>query len=140
LLSLGVFAAGCHDGTTTRTETTTTTTYRRTPATPPPPPAANVEPVRSEAQTLAQLALGIQDAPDGIAEGAAVERMRKWMSDHGLTYQIATFRTDTNMQVDSPSALAHPVRTNVSVYRGRQPVYSFAFVPKDNRNLALLGQ
>ena len=97
--------------------------------------------MRSEAETLADLAREIQTVPDGIAEAAAIERLRKFQRDNGLTYQLTTMRTDTGTAVEGASALrAVPLQTTISIYRGRQPVYSLSFVPKDNRNLALLGQ
>jgi hypothetical protein len=100
--------------------------------------AANA--ARSDAEILSRFASEIQSARDPAAEAAAIERMRRWMRDQLMTYQITTTRLDTDREVQSASTLAAPVRTDISVYRQLQPIYNFSFVPKDNRNLAMLGQ
>jgi hypothetical protein len=41
--------------------------------------------------------------------------------------------------IDHPTAAPFPVTTQVTLYRGQTPFYSFTFIPKDNRNLALIG-
>ena len=96
--------------------------------------------VETQADRLAGLVAEVQTAPTPQAEADALRRLRKYESDNGLTYTIRTFRTDNNAAVDDPSVRPDPVRAEVTIFRGREPVRSFSFVPKDNRNLALMGE
>jgi hypothetical protein len=112
-----------------------------TPPTPPPPERdTRPAPIRSDAQILADLANDVQTAPDAIAEGAAIKRLQKWMADHGHTFQLDTTRAESGTPMREPSAFNDVMRAHVTVFRGQQPIYEFTFVPRDNRNLALLGQ
>lgn len=112
-----------------------------TPPTPPPPEHdTRATPIRSEAMTLADFTRDIQTAPDAVAEGAAIKRLHSWLADRGLTFQTNSVRLETGTAIRDPAAGTERVRTTVSIFRGQQPIHEFSFVPRDNRNLALLGQ
>ena len=95
--------------------------------------------VAHEEQKIDPLIVDVQSAPTPQAEADAITRLRKYETDHGLTYTVRTFRTVDNMPVQVASAQNAPVRTEVTIYRGREVINKFYFVPKDNRNLALFG-
>ena len=125
--------AGCHSAnrtTTTTTETTTTSS---------PPAAGAVDP---QSVAAADYIAAIQSARTPAAEADAIRQLRQWEIANGLTYRIQTLRTDSNMPIAEPSALAAgvPVRTEVTLFRGRDPIRTFQFTPKDKANLALFGE
>ncbi len=93
-----------------------------------------------EAERLRSLALDVQTPPDAYAEAEAIRRLRRYMTAQDLTYTIRATRPDSETVVESPSVATGPVRVTMEVFRGREPMYTFAFTPRDNRNLALLGQ
>jgi hypothetical protein len=95
--------------------------------------------VRSEAGTVDDYVVRIQEARSPQQEADALRALRKHMTDNGLTYQTRTFRVANNTPVEVASAQGQMVRAEVTLYRGREVVRTFQFVPKDNRNLALLG-
>lgn len=95
---------------------------------------------RTDAEALAILASDIQTAQDGASEGEALQRLHQWEVDHNLTYKVQAIRVDNNALIASPSTYPYPVRIDVSIYRQSTPVYSFSFVPRDNRNLTLMGE
>jgi hypothetical protein len=84
--------------------------------------------------------LAIMRAPTPAAEADAIRRLHRELSDKGMTYTINTIRTYDNVRVNSPSVGNDPVRAEVTIFRGRDVVRTFNFVPQDNRNLALLGE
>lgn len=118
---------GCHGSVSTRTP-------------PPPERDTTVAPIRTEADDVEDLAQRIQFAPDRVEEGAAVKRLQRWMTDHGATFKIEGANADTKVAVPSPSTYNGPLVANVTVFRGQQPIHRFTWIPKDNGNLALLGQ
>jgi hypothetical protein len=129
--------AGCHSE--------PTYVYRAPPepvvtTPPPPPPTEQPDPAYGKAIRIEDLARAIQTAPDAIAEAQAIERLRQFEKIHNMTYTIQTTRLDLNRQIDDASATNLPIRADLSVFQGQRPVYNFSFTPKDNRNLALLGQ
>ena len=94
---------------------------------------------KSDEEALAILVNDIQYASGGAAEGDAIQRLHQYETEHNLTYKVQATRIDTDTPVASPSTYPYPVRIDVSVFRQERPVYNFSFVPRDNRNLALLG-
>src|SRR4051794_29556509 len=108
---------------------------------PPPAPVPRTEGsvVRSEAQDLQRLANRVQTAPDGIAEAEALRQLRQYLVDHRLLYRTGTARASDGRAINNAAVRGEPLRATVEVLRGEQPVYTFAFVPKDNRNLTLIG-
>jgi hypothetical protein len=104
------------------------------PAKPVPPDAPR------DADRLRTLALAVQTPRDTYAEADAIKRLRAYLSQNNLTYTTRAVRTDSETVVESPATAAAPVRVTMEVFRGREPLYTFTFVPRDNRNLALLGQ
>ena len=96
--------------------------------------------VESESDALGRLVSDVQTAQTAQEEGEALRRLRKYETDHGLTYATRSFRTYDNAVVEDPSVSREPVRTEVTIFRGRDTVRTFQFVPKDNRNLALMGE
>lgn len=107
----------------------------------PPPPNRDTQPraIRSEVDELTDLAREVRLAPDAIAEGAALKRLQAWQAEHGTTFTLDAVRVDADTRVVDPSTSGERLRAGITIYRGQQPIYDFSFVPKDNRNLALLG-
>ena len=99
-------------------------------------------PIRAEAVTAEDYVADIQAAPTAAAEADAIRRLRQWEVRNGLTYQIQTVRVADNAPVHDASASVGnaPVRATVTIFRGREVVRTFSFVPKDNRNLVLFGE
>ena len=100
----------------------------------------NPNPNLTTSDTLSLLVREIQGAPDVAAEASAIQRLHDWEAEKGLTYQVSGVRVDTNRPVESISAQPYLVRVDVSIFRGQAPIYNFSFVPRDNRNVALLGK
>jgi hypothetical protein len=110
------------------------TTTVLVPAEPVPPGAPR------EAERLRDLAIDVQTPRDRYQEAEAIKRLRAYLSQNNLTYTTRAVRADSDAAVGSPATSAAAVRVTMEVFRGREPLYTFAFVPRDNRNLALLGQ
>ena len=96
--------------------------------------------VETQANDLESLVANVQTARTPQEEADALRRLRKYESDNGLTYTVRTFRTYDSAPVTDPSVRPDPVRADVTIFRGRDAVRSFSFNPKDNRNLALMGE
>jgi hypothetical protein len=109
-----------------------------TPANPPPPRESTS--VQRTADNLDDYVTYVQGAQTQQQEADAIRALRKYEISNGLTYKIATFRPADNAVVTNASTTAQPVRAQVTVFRGRDVVRTFNFVPKDNRNLALFGE
>jgi hypothetical protein len=92
------------------------------------------------AATVDDYVNAVQRAKTPAEEADALQHLHQYESDHGLTYVVHTVRTYDNAPVTSASVANQPVRADVTIQRGRQVVKTFSFVPKDNRNLALLGE
>jgi len=119
----------------------TATGCRPTTPTPPSPDHdTRAAPIRSDAQTLATITSDIQSAPDAIAEGAAIKRLQAWQAAHGTTFQMAATGVVSGVVVRDPSTRSEALREHITIFRGQQPIHEFTFVPRDNRNLALMGQ
>ncbi len=97
-------------------------------------------PIQSEANEVDRLVAEIQRADSPQAEADAIGRLRNHLVDQGLTYTIRAFRTYDNVAVDDPSTRPDPLRVEATIFRGRDTVRSFQFVPRANRNLVLLGE
>ena len=82
----------------------------------------------------------VQQARDAAAEADAIHNLHQYESSHGLTYTVQTTRLADNVPIASASVGMTSVNATVTVYHGQQVVRTFSFVPKDNRNLALLGE
>jgi hypothetical protein len=52
---------------------------------------------------------------------------------HRYTYLVTAQRADTGERVRTPSVAEFPVRASIAIFRAEQPVYSFSFIPRDNR-------
>ena len=96
--------------------------------------------IESESDALGRLVSDVQTAQTAQEEAEALRRLRKYETDHGLTYATRSFRTYDNAVVNDPSVSRDPIRTEVTIFRGRDTVRTFQFVPKDNRNLAVMGE
>jgi len=101
--------------------------------------ARNV-PVQREAVTADDYVTNVVTARTPAAEADAIRKLRKWEVDNGMTYAVKAYRSSDYAELDDPSTVREPVRAEVTIYRGRDPVRSFVFQPKDNRNLALFGE
>jgi hypothetical protein len=117
--------------------------------TPPPPTGTESETTtyrapsraRTEAEHVRDRALAIQRANDRIEEAAAIQRLVDYFADRKLIFNVTAQRAIDYSPLASPlSASPDRMRVRVDVYRGQQPIQSFTFIPRDNRNLALLGQ
>jgi hypothetical protein len=95
--------------------------------------------VQAQSSALENEVINLMKAPTPAAEADAINRLRAEMSSKGLTYTINTTRTYDGAAVPSASVGNQPVRAEVTIYRGRDVVRTFNFVPQDNRNLAKLG-
>lgn len=124
--------AGCYHGPRDEESTTTVVVHR--------PPSVYVAPPRDDAEAIQRLATEIQVARDAGVEADALQRLHKYETDHNLTYQVQTTRIDTNTIVRSGSVQPYPIRVDVTVFKAQLPLYTFSFVPRDNRNLAILGE
>jgi len=124
--------AGCHSSTQTTSTTTSTTKIDET--------HASSLTVRREADTADDYIARVQGAKTAIDEAEALRQLRQYETEHGLTYTVRTFRAIDNTEVPSSSLASQPVRAQVTVYRGREPLRTFNFIPKDNRNLTILGE
>jgi hypothetical protein len=94
----------------------------------------------SESDALGRLISDVQTAQTPQAEAEAVRRLRQYEKDHNLTYATRSYRTYDNAVISDPSVSRDPLRTEVTIFRGRETLKSFQFIPKDNRNLAQLGE
>jgi hypothetical protein len=94
----------------------------------------------NDSPTLDRLVSDVQTAQTAEAEANALRRLRQYERDNGLTYATRSFRTFDNAKVTDPSVSRDPVRTEVTIFRGRDTLRTFQFVPKDNRNLAVMGE
>ena len=92
------------------------------------------------AATLDDYVDAVQRAKTPAEEADALQGLHQYESDHGLTYVVHTVRSYDNAPIASASVGNQPVRADVTIQRGRQVVKTFSFVPRDNRNLALLGE
>jgi len=90
--------------------------------------------------SLDRLISDVQTAKTPEAEAEALRRLRKSETTNGYTYATRSFRTYDNAVVADPSVSRDPVRTEVTIFRGRDTLRTFQFVPKDNRNLAVMGE
>ena len=111
---------------------------RRTTVVLPPEPVPPHAP--GEVDRLRTLALRVQTPRDRFDEADAVKDLRAFLSRNEMTYTVRATRTDADAPVEAPAMSATPVRVVMEIFRGRESLYTFAFVPLDNRNLALLGQ
>ena len=128
-IAAALLIVGCHSP--NRTTTTTSETTTSTPGSVDPTSLAAADHIAA-----------IQSARTPAAEADAIRALRQWEIDNRLTYRIHSVRTDTNTPVPDPSALGAgvPVRTEVTLFRGRDPIRTFQFTPKDKANLALFGE
>jgi hypothetical protein len=97
-------------------------------------------PVQRDAVTADDYIAAIQAARTPAEEADAIRKLRQWEISNGMTYRIRTFRTEDNAVIDAASVKDQPVRAEITIYRGREVVRTFSFMPKDNRNLVLFGE
>jgi hypothetical protein len=97
-------------------------------------------PVQREAVTADDYVMNVVTAPTAAAEADAIRKLRQWEIDNGMTYTVKARRSSDYSEVEDPSTVREPLRAEVTIYRGRDPVRSFVFQPRDNRNLALFGE
>jgi hypothetical protein len=95
--------------------------------------------VQRQADSVDDLVRDITQAPSAAAEADAIRKLQRYEADHGLTYTTQIVRIGDNVPLRVASVGAQPVTATVTVFQGRDMVRRFAFIPKDNANLALLG-
>lgn len=151
-LALLFITAACHDNSQPRVfnddraqtpQTTAQPAAAQTPAARPAAPvnqkpSATVTP--SQVETIRQLGTNLSNAPDRVSEAAAARNLWQYMRNNGLTYKIDTVRATDGARVESASATNEAVRVNMTIFRGNQPVGDVSFLPKDNRNIAVLSE
>ncbi|MEA2736107.1 MAG: hypothetical protein QOE14_2558, partial [Humisphaera sp.] len=93
-----------------------------------------------QGDALGRMVSDVQNAPTAEAEASALRRLRDYVKDNGYTYSIRSFRPDDNAPIKDPSVRHDPVRSEVTIFRGRDTLRSFQFMPRDNRNLSQLGE
>ena len=42
--------------------------------------------------------------------------------------------------ISSSTSAPDPIRTEVTIFRGRETLRTFQFIPKDNHNLSVMGE
>jgi hypothetical protein len=97
-------------------------------------------PLTRDAATADDYVTAVQTATTPAAEADAIRALRQWEVKNNFTYTIHAVRVADNAAVNEPSASGQPVSVTVTIFRGRDVVRTFSFVPKDNRNLTLLGE
>jgi hypothetical protein len=115
-----------------REQTTITTTSTETQ-----------RPAVQDAQVVAirDFADRLQTSQNRFDEADTLKRLHRYLADHDLTFTTQGSRADDNTTITGNLSGSNiPLRVRVDVFRGQQPLNSFTFVPRDNRNLALLGQ
>jgi len=100
-----------------------------------PPPSRE----RTEAETIRDYAIAIQNSRDRIEEAAAIRQLSEYLGDRNLTFNVTGVRASNDTRVPMLSTSPDRLRVRVDTFRGQQPIQSFTFIPQDNRNLALLG-
>jgi len=95
--------------------------------------------VRTEAETIRDYAIAIQNSRDRIEEAAAIRQLSEYLGDRNLTFNVTGVRASNDTRVPMLSTSPDRLRVRVDTFRGQQPIQSFTFIPQDNRNLALLG-
>ena len=96
--------------------------------------------LKAEANALDRYIAEIQKAQTPQAEADGLRRLMRHGADNRLIYTTRAFRTYDKVLIKDPSVQSEPVQVEVTIFRGKAPVRTFAFVAKDNRNLALLGE
>jgi len=96
--------------------------------------------VQRDAVTADDYVMNVITAHTPAAEADAIRKLRQWEIDNGMTYTVKAYRSSDYSEIPDPSVVREPVRAEVTIYRGRDPIRSFVFQPKDNRNLALFGE
>ena len=107
---------------------------------PMPPQPSESKSVQRQARTLDDFVADIQGAQTQQQEADAIRALREYERRNGLTYKIETFRTADSAPVADASTATVPVRAQITIFRGREVVRTFNFVPHDNRNLTLFGE
>lgn len=97
------------------------------------------QPLRTDEPTVDRLASAVLTARDTTEEADALKRLWKHMSDEQLTYELKTYVVGTNRVVDSPADHQGRLRAQMQVFRGKEKIYQFSFIPQENSNLSLLG-
>jgi hypothetical protein len=106
---------------------------------PPPPSVTETRITTQDGNDLQRLARRIITAQTSTDEANALQALSDYEKANNLTYQTQVVRLDTNTIVSSGSVQPYPLRVDVYIFKGQVGTYSFSFVPRDNRNLALLG-
>jgi len=110
---------------TTETETTVTRSQSR---------------ARTEAEQIRDYALAIQNSRDRIEEAANIQRLNDYLAQRDLTFTVNGERALDYTKVQNLSSSPDRLKVRMDIYRGQQPIQSFTFIPRDNRNLTLIGQ
>ena len=95
---------------------------------------------RTEAEHIRDYALAIQNSRDRIEEASNLQRLNDYLAQRDLTFNVTGERAVDYTRVQNLSSSPDRLRVRIDVYRGQQPIQSFTFLPRDNRNLALIGQ
>lgn len=96
--------------------------------------------VQHEARTLDDYIARVQGARNAQQEADALRELHAYEVSNGMTYQLTALDSASGMRIRSPSSQTVPLRAQMTVFRGRNFVRTFVFVPHDNRNLAIFGE
>src|SRR5215216_608273 len=118
LICIPLAAIGC--GSHQRTTTTTTTTVHAHGN----GDADSARPLASP--TLDSLIQNVQSAKSPQAEADALRALRKYETEQGMTYTVRSVNRDTGQAVAGPTVSPTPLRTEVSIFRGRDLVRTFS--------------
>jgi hypothetical protein len=127
LLSLALVLGGCAPAHRTEERTAIVSTVYTTPP-------------RNDTEAIQRFAMQLQTAPDATTEAEVLRNLHQYEVDHNLTYKVQAVRLDTNTPVAAPATHPYPIRVDVQIFKGEIPLYTISFVPRDNRNAALLGE
>jgi hypothetical protein len=100
---------------------------------------AQPQPLRTTEPAVDRLATDLLTARNTTEEADAMKRLWNHISREQLTYELQAFAIGSNQQIESPTTHRGRLRAQVQIFRGKEKVYQFSFIPQDNSNLALLG-
>ena len=90
---------------------------------------------------LNRLVDDVTTAETPAEESQALTRLRDYLVDKRLTYRTHITRTTDTRPIDrGASTVTGPLRVEVEISQGTQVLRTFSFIPRDNRNLVMLGQ
>ena len=107
-------------------------------------PSTNAGPepkvTHGDSDDVRDLATAVQTAPDAVAEAAALRKLQRYAAKERYTYTVNTYLVSSGERVRSATVSTAPIRVEMSIYRADQPVHTFSFIPRDNRNIEIIAK